>query len=74
MMLINYPSKKFLKGEIGKPLRYRETSMFGEEFKATGSFVAAYRPSIWRYVGPEGSGREFFAEITMRDGLIAAVK
>ena len=31
-MIFDYPSKKVLKENIGKPLRYQETSMFGEEY------------------------------------------
>lgn len=69
-MLVCYPSKKALRASIGKPLTYRETSAFGEEFKADGTFVVAYRPLIWKH--REG-GREFFAEVTMAGGLIAKV-
>ncbi len=73
-MLVCYPSKKFLKAEVGNTLRYRETSMFGEEFKSDGTFAVAYRPAIWPYKGPCGTkGREFFASVTMKDGLIAKV-
>ena len=32
MLVFNYPSKKVLKENIGKPLRYKETSMFGAEY------------------------------------------
>jgi phosphomannomutase len=32
MMILCYPSKKVLKENIGKPLKYIETSMFGEEY------------------------------------------
>lgn len=70
MMLICYPSKKALKASIGQKLTYRETSASGIEYKADGDFTAAYRPAIWKHV--EG-GREFFARITMANGLIAKV-
>lgn len=33
MLVFNYESKKALKESIGKPLRYIETSIFGEENK-----------------------------------------
>ena len=33
MMILNYPSKKELKENIGQSLRYTETSMFGPEYK-----------------------------------------
>ena len=67
-MIFNYVSKKELKGQIGKPLNYTETSMFGNEFKANGSFCGSNRPSITGI-----KGHEFFAKVTMRDGLIVKV-
>ena len=70
-MLVNYESKKALKAAIGQKLVYRETSMFGEEFKDNGSFVVAYRPQLWKNAN---GGREFFAQVTMKDGLIFKVK
>lgn len=68
LLLIGYKSKKELKGCIGERLRYRETSMFGNEFCENGKFVAASRP------GMGARGREFYAEVTMQDGLIRSVK
>ncbi len=67
MMIFNYPSKKVLKENIGKPLDYIETSLFGEEYRPDGKLVGANRPHITK------QGREFFAEVTMRGGLIAKV-
>lgn len=68
MMLVTaYKSKKELKAAIGKPLAYRETSLFGPEYKAEGSFVVANRPHL------TGIGREFFAKVTMAGGKIAKV-
>lgn len=67
-MLLIYPSKKELKANIGKPLRYRETSFFGNEYLSNGSFVGANRPH------ETGIGREFFAQVTMKDGLIKRVQ
>lgn len=66
-MVAVYPSKKVLKENIGKPLRYIETSMFGKEYKDNGKIVVANRPHI------TGIGREFFAEVTMENGLIKKV-
>jgi hypothetical protein len=43
-------------------------SMFGPEYTPNGTVVVANRPHITRM------GREFFAEVTMRDGLIEKVK
>jgi len=68
MLVFNYPSKKELKNNIGKPLRYTETSMFGPEYLDHGILTGANRPHI------TGQGREFFARVTMRDGLIAKVE
>jgi|TARA_R110000796_G_scaffold88345_2_gene190106 hypothetical protein len=68
MIIFNYPSKKELKTRIGEPLKFIETSLFGEEYKANGYLVGANRPHI------TGQGREFFAEVTMKDGLIHKVK
>jgi hypothetical protein len=68
MIIFNYPSKKDLKANIGNPLRYIETSMFGAEYRPNGMLTGANRPHI------TGKGREFFANVTMTDGLIASVK
>ena len=68
MIIFNYASKKELKTCVGQPLNYIETSMFGAEYVADGYMVGANRPHI------TGKGREFFAEVTMRGGLIATVK
>ena len=70
MMLVPYASKKLMKLEVGKALRYTETSMFGEEYKADGKFAAAHRPLVSQGDG----GKEFFASITMKNGLIAKVE
>lgn len=69
MMIVHYKSKKELREAIGSKLRYSETSMFGPEYRDNGSFIASNRPQITGI-----KGREFFAQITMRDGLIAGVK
>jgi len=71
MMVLNYNSKKQLKENIGQPLDYTETSMFGNEYKSNGSFCGSNRPQIPEY---GNSGREFFAEVTMRNDLILSVK
>jgi hypothetical protein len=67
MLVFNYKSKKLLKESIGTSLKYIETSMFGEEYRRDGDLVGANRPHI------TGLGREFFAKVTMKDGLIAKV-
>ena len=67
MIVFNYPSKKILKENVGQPLRYIETSMFGEEYVRDGQMVGANRPHI------TGQGREFFATVTMENGFIKKV-
>ena len=69
MMIFNYSSKKELKNNIGSPLNYTETSMFGLEYKSNGSFVGCNRPSI-----TSNNGREFFAKVTMKNNLINEVE
>ena len=69
MMIFNYKSKKELKEHIGQVLNYTETSIFGPEYRRDGKLVGSNRPLITGI-----KGREFFAEVTMRDGLIAGVK
>lgn len=68
MLIACYASKKDCKAAIGKPLRYMETSMFGEEYKENGRLTVANRPHITRM------GREWFGNITMVNGLIAKVE
>jgi len=67
-MIVLYPTKKELKDSIGEPLKYRETSMFGNEYKFNGSVYGCNRPHI------TGFQREFFARITMVDGKISRVE
>ena len=69
MMLFNYKSKKEMQENIGNNLDYTETSMFGEEYRSNGVFCGSNRPHITGI-----KGREFFAEVVMRDDKIASVK
>jgi len=68
MLVFNYPSKKVLKENIGQPLRYIETSIFGAEYTSNGTLTGANRPHI------TGQGREFFANVVMENGIIKSVK
>jgi|TARA_R110000796_G_scaffold242376_2_gene364434 hypothetical protein len=68
MLVLNYESKKALKECIGKLLNYSETSIFGEEYLPNGSFCGCNRPHLTGYK------REFFANVTMQDGLIKSIK
>lgn len=67
-LIAKYPSKKAMKENIGKPLRYIETSLFGPEYKANGTITVCNRPHI------TGLGREWFGNVTMENGLIKGVK
>jgi hypothetical protein len=64
MMAALYPTKKALKAALGLQLRYRETSLFGEEYRENGTFCV---------VGPDAYNRKWYAQVTMKDGLIAKV-
>jgi hypothetical protein len=66
MMGADYKTKKQLKENIGKPLHYIETSMFGNEYKENGTFCV---------VGPcPYTNRKWYAEVTMENSLIKKVK
>ncbi len=67
MLIFDYPSKKTMREHIGQPLTYRETSIFGAEYRRDGQLVGCNRPHI------TGHSREFFASVTMADGLIQKV-
>jgi hypothetical protein len=64
MMAANYKTKKDLKAAVGQRLRYEETSFFGPEYRADGSFCV---------VGPSPTQRKWFASVTMVNGLISKV-
>ena len=65
MMGAAYKTKKELKACIGQPLRYIETSMFGAEYEADGTFAV---------VGPDPyRKRNWYAKVTMLNGLIKKV-
>lgn len=65
MMGASYPSKKVLKTQIGQRLKFIETSMFGPEYKSTGTFCV---------VGPcPYTNRKWYAEVTMENDLIKKV-
>lgn len=67
MLVVHYPSKRDLKAAIGQALRYTETSLFGTEYLPDGELTVANRPHI------TGRGKEFFAQVTMCNGLIEKV-
>lgn len=66
MMGAPYKSKKELKTQVGNPIVVIETSMFGLEYEANGTFCV---------VGPcPYTNRKWYASVTMKNGLIASVK
>ena len=67
MLIFDYPTKKALKEAVGQKLKYRETSMFGNEYCGNGVLTGCNRPHI------TGHKREFFANVTMENGLIKKV-
>ena len=67
-MLFNYKSKKEMQENIGNNLDYTETSVFGEEYKSNGTFCGSNRPHITGI-----KGREFFANVTIRNDKIVKV-
>lgn len=75
MLIFNYASKKAMQESIGKALDYTETSIFGVEYKPDGILTGSNRPSVTGITNDKGGkAREFFAQVTMKDGKIQAVK
>lgn len=68
MLIFDYPTKKVLKENIGQPLRFAETSIFGAEYILNGTLTGCNRPHL------TGHKREFFAQVHMVDGKIARVQ
>ena len=62
-----YPSKKAMRENIGKPLRYIETSLFGAEYRPDGVLTVCNRPHITKV------GREWFGNVTLSNGIIVKV-
>ncbi len=66
-LVVKYPTRKAAREAIGKPLRYIETSMFGDEYKRDGVLTVVNRPQLTRL------GHEWYGQITMKDGKIVKV-
>lgn len=66
MIAALYPTKRALRDAVGKPFRYRETSLLGAEFK----------PEIRiTVVGPSEYDRRWYANVwTDAQGIIRKVK
>jgi len=65
MLVAPYKTKKKLKEHIGKRLVYRETSIFGVEYLPDGRLTV---------VGPTATSRNWFANVTLHDGIISKVE
>ena len=64
LLVASYPTKKELKENVGKSLKYVETSLFGFEYTANGKFPV---------VGPAPYHRKWYATVTMYGGVIKKV-
>jgi len=64
MMGANCKTKKDLKSKIGTSHIFEETSLFGPEYKENGSFCV---------VGPSPYVRKWYAQVTVKDGIIVKV-
>lgn len=64
MIAALYKTKKECREHIGRPLRYRETSLYGNEFTPDGQIVV---------VGPSETERKWYGQIVMENGLIKKV-
>ena len=64
MLVAKYKTKKALKEAVGEGLLYEETSLFGAEYKDDG---------ILTVVGPDAYKRKWFANVSMRGGVISKV-
>ena len=69
MMIMHYRSKKELKENVGQQLLYTETTFYEPEYQENSTFCGSNRPAL-----TGNKGREFFATVTMKDGLIEQVK
>jgi hypothetical protein len=66
MMGAPYRTKKELKAAVGQKLMYIETSLFGTEYKSTGTFCV---------VGPDPFyKRTWYAQVTMKNDVIVKVE
>ena len=62
MIELCYETKKELRNNIGSELDYNETSMFGNEYKSTGTITGCNKKRSW------------FANVVMQDDKIIKVK
>jgi hypothetical protein len=67
MLLGLYESKDALRHSVGQPLHYQETQLLACEYQANG--VVCVRGAF-----PDGDGRPWTAEVSLRDGQIVHVE
>lgn len=61
-----YRTKKELKKAVGQRLKYYETSLFGTEYRPNGTITV---------VGPDAyRNRKWYAQVTLKEGVIVDVK
>ena len=65
MLAASYKTKKAARESIGQPPRFVETSLFGLEYTGDGTYTV---------VGPAPLERKWYAQITVKDGVISKVK
>lgn len=64
MLICPYPTKKALRESVGTRLRYRETSLFGDEYKPDATLTVA-GPTVFH---------KWYANVTVVRGIIRKVK
>lgn len=67
-LVLHYESKKALAASVGQKLNYTDPSIFGSDYQPDGTVYGSNRPHL------TGFKREFFAAVTLRNGLIAKVE
>ena len=65
MLAASYRTKKAARESIGHAPRFVETSMFSNEYNGDGTYTV---------VGPAPLERKWYAQITVKDGVISKVK
>ena len=66
-LVLLYASKKELKENVGNYLKFRDPSIFSPDFTKDGVVYGSNRPHLTGYK------REFFANVTLKNGIITKV-
>ena len=67
MLILLYESKKKLKEKVGNYLKFRDPSIFSSDFNNNGVVYGSNRPYLTGYK------REFYANVTLKNGVITKV-